>query len=77
MVWEWRLRRCFEDFAETFEEKGWETDPRAGKMPVLIAWAGDHRILFDSWDDITGVCWFELCDRERLTSVLVNEIPPP
>ncbi|MGB3681210.1 MAG: hypothetical protein WA990_01865 [Rubrobacteraceae bacterium] len=77
MVWEWRLLRCFEDFAETFEERGWETGPRYGDMPALVAWNGDYCILFDSWDDATGECWFELADRDRRRTMLVKEIPTP
>ncbi len=77
MVWEWRLRRCFEDFAQTFEEKGWKTGPRPGGIPALVAWSDERCVLFDSWDDITGECWFKLCDRERWSSMLVKEIPTP
>ena len=77
MVWEWRLLRCFEDFSETFQQKGWETGPRYGEIPSLVAWNGDYCILFDSWDDVTGECWFELRDRDRRLATLVNEIPTP
>ena len=77
MVWEWRLMRCFDDFEEDFEEKGWETGPRYGEIPSLVAWNGDYCILFDSWDAVTGECWFELRDRERWLMKLVNEIPTP
>ena len=77
MVWEWRLRRCFEDFGEIFQAKGWETGPRYGEMPSLLAWTGDYCVLFSSWDDITGECWFEVCDRDRRQATLVNEIPTP
>ncbi len=77
MVWEWRLRRCFEDFAEVFQAKGWETGPRYGEMPALVGWTGDYCVLFSSWDDITGECWFEVCDRDRRQVTLVNEIPTP
>ena len=75
LVWEWRLLRCFEDFAEEFEEKGWETGPRAGEIPLLVAWNGDYCILFDSWNEVTGECWFELRNRDRRLTTLVNEIP--
>lgn len=77
MAWEWRLLRCFEDFSEEFERKGWETEPRYGDMPSLVAWSGDHCILFHSWDDVTGECWFELRDRDRRITTLINEIPEP
>ena len=73
MVWEWRLLRCFDDFPETFEEKGWESG--YGEMPALVAWSGDYCILFDSWDSMTGECRFELRDRDRRQTALVNEIP--
>lgn len=77
MVWEWRLLRCFDDFSEVFEEKGWETGPRYGDMPALVAWNGDYCILFDSWSDASGECWFELADRNRRLTTLVKEIPHP
>lgn len=77
MVWEWRLRRCFEDFAEDFEEKGWETGPRYSEIPALVAWNGDYCIIFDSWSDVTGECWFELRDRNRELTTLINDIPTP
>ena len=77
MVWEWRLLRCFEDFAEGFAAKGWETGPRYGEIPSLVAWNGDYCILFDSWNEVTGECWFELRDRDRRLTTLVNEIPAP
>lgn len=75
MVWEWRLLRCFDDFSEVFEEKGWETGPRYGDMLALVAWNGDYCILFDSWSDASGECWFELTDRNRRLTTLVKEIP--
>lgn len=75
MVWEWLLLRCFDEFAEEFEEKGWDTGPRYGDMPSLVAWNGDYCIVFDSWDAVTGECWFELRDRDRRRTALVNEIP--
>ncbi len=77
MVWEWRLLRCFDEFTEDFERKGWNTEPRYGDMPSLVAWNGDYCIVFDSWDDVTGECWFELRDRDRRLTTLVNEIPTP
>lgn len=77
MVWEWRMLRCFDDFAEVFEQKGWETGPRYGEIPALVAWNGDYCILFDSWDDVTGDCWFEVRDRYRRLTTLVNEVPTP
>ncbi len=77
MVWEWRLLRCFDDFSVDFEEKGWETGPRSGEMPALVAWNGEYCILFDSWDDVNGECWFKLCDRDRRSTTLVKEIPTP
>ncbi|CAN5888968.1 hypothetical protein BH23ACT11_BH23ACT11_16210 [soil metagenome] len=77
MAWEWRLLRCFDDFSETFEEKGWETGPRYGEIPALVAWNDEYCIVFDSWDSVTGECWFELRDRDRRLTKLVNEIPTP
>ena len=77
MVWEWRLLRCFDDFDEDFREKGWETGPRYGEIPSLVAWNGDYCLLFDRWEETTGECWFELRDRDRRMTTLVKEIPTP
>lgn len=77
MVWEWRLRRCFEDFAEVFEIRGWELGFRRAELPPLLAYSGDYCILFSSWNDVTGECWFELRDRDRQSVVFVDDVPNP
>ncbi|MGF1472333.1 MAG: hypothetical protein ACFB50_11435 [Rubrobacteraceae bacterium] len=77
MVWEWRLRRCFDDFAEAFQVKGWEIGPGPGEIPILMGWTSDYCVLFYSWDHVTGDCWFEVSDRGRWQVTLVNEIPTP
>lgn len=77
MVWEWRLRRCFEDFVEVFEERGWEPCFRRAEIPPLVAHGGDCCILFDGWDERTGECRFELRDGSRRSAVLVWDVPTP
>ena len=41
-----RLRR------RTSREKGWETGPRYGEIPSLVAWNGDFCLLFDRWEEV-------------------------
>ena len=77
MVWEWRLRRCFEDFAEAFEIRGWELCFGRAELPPLLAYSGDYLIMFDRWDDFTGKCWFELRDGSRQRIVYVDDVPDP
>ena len=83
MVWEWQAWRRLDEIRETFDRRGWEPafpDRAADEVVPLAAEFENAFVAFIGVQTGTGECLFELRDRRRPSTVIlqgIHNVPTP